>query len=71
MAPSSALPIGASRAVSEMQPVLVEPSQSGSGLYNAVLALLPPSDSNTPLDDNGIVDSNVIGFVMVYVLSYT
>ncbi|KIJ41322.1 hypothetical protein M422DRAFT_48778 [Sphaerobolus stellatus SS14] len=63
MAPSSALPIGASRAVSEMQPVLVDPAQSGSGLLNAVLALLPASDF--PLDDDAIVDSDVVGFIMV------
>ncbi|OBZ65730.1 mRNA cleavage and polyadenylation factor CLP1 [Grifola frondosa] len=39
MAPTSALPIGAARVVSEMQPLLVDPAQAGSGLYNAVLDL--------------------------------
>ena len=42
MAPSSALPIGGTRILSEMQPVLIDPAQSGSGLLNAVLALLAP-----------------------------
>lgn len=64
MAPSSALPIGAARSISEMQPVPVDPAQSGSGLLNAVLALLPPLDG--PIDDNAIVDSDVSGFIMVY-----
>lgn len=63
MAPSSALPIGAARSISEMQPVPVDPAQSGSGLLNAVLALLPPLDGS--IDDNAIVDSDVSGFIMV------
>ncbi|KAF8590063.1 Clp1-domain-containing protein [Ramaria rubella] len=63
MAPTSALPIGASRVVSEMQPVLVDPAQSGSGLLNAVLALLVPSEC-APTDDM-LLDSDVSGFLIV------
>ncbi|GJJ12566.1 hypothetical protein Clacol_006809 [Clathrus columnatus] len=59
MAPSSALPIGASRVISEMQPVLVDPTQSGSGLLNSVLALLPPKDEKQ-LDDTAILESDVV-----------
>ncbi|KAF5373911.1 hypothetical protein D9758_000774 [Tetrapyrgos nigripes] len=66
MAPSSALPIGAARVVSEIQPVLVDPSQPGSGLLNAVLAILAPfnADENERYDEE-ILDLNVIGFVVV------
>jgi len=64
MAPSSALPIGASRAISEMQPVLVDPSQPGSGLMNGVLALLAPTEG--PMDDDATVDTEVAGFIMMY-----
>jgi polyribonucleotide 5'-hydroxyl-kinase len=66
MAPSSALPIGGTRIISEMQPVLVEPSQSGSGLLNAVLALLaPPNPDESERYDEEILDLNVIGFLVV------
>lgn len=64
MAPTSALPIGASRAISEMQPVLVDPAQSGSGLLNSVLALLPPKDEKQ-LEDNAIVESDIVGFLVM------
>lgn len=69
MAPTSALPIGASRVVSEMQPVLIDPAQGGSGLLNAVLALLAPSE--LPLsDETTLLDSDVAGFLIVYVLAH-
>lgn len=66
MAPSSALPIGATRVVSEMQPVPVDPSQPGSGLLNAVLALLAPQnpDENERYDEE-ILDLTVSGFLIV------
>ncbi|KAJ8079157.1 Cleavage polyadenylation factor subunit clp1 [Marasmius tenuissimus] len=66
MAPSSALPIGASRSVSEMQPVLVDPSIPGSGLLNAILAVLAPfnPDENERYDEE-ILDLAVIGFIAV------
>ncbi|KAF6763856.1 hypothetical protein DFP72DRAFT_986592 [Ephemerocybe angulata] len=38
MAPSSALPVGAARVMSEMQPVPVNPAMPGSALLNSVLA---------------------------------
>lgn len=66
MAPSSALPIGAARVVSEMQPVLVDPSQPGSGLLNAVLAVLSPRnpDENERYDEE-LLDLTVVGFIVV------
>lgn len=68
MAPSSALPIGATRVVSEMQPIQVNPAQSGSGLYNAVLALLaPPNPDETERYDEEVLDLHVVGFIIVYV----
>lgn len=66
MAPTSALPVGASRVISEMQPVLVDPAQSGSGLLNSVLALLPQRDEKQ-VDDAAIVESDVVGFLVMYV----
>lgn len=68
MAPSSALPIGASRVVSELQPLLLDPSQSSSGLLNSVLALLasPNSEENEPYDEE-ILDLPVVGFLIVLV----
>ncbi|KAJ3780149.1 Pre-mRNA cleavage complex II protein Clp1-domain-containing protein [Lentinula aff. detonsa] len=66
MAPSSALPIGATRVVSEMQPVLVDPAQPGSGLLNAVLAVLAPyhPDENERYDEE-LLDLTVLGFIVV------
>jgi len=66
IAPSSALPIGASRTVSEMQPVQVDPSQKGSGLLNAVLALLsfPNQDENERYDEE-VLDLTVTAFIIV------
>lgn len=66
-APSSALPIGASRALSEMQPVKIDPSQPGSGIVNTMLALLSltaPSDPTASIDEE-IIDSDVIGFIVI------
>jgi polyribonucleotide 5'-hydroxyl-kinase len=68
LAPSSALPIGATRVVSEMQPVQINPAHSGSGLLNAVLALLaPPNPDENERYDEEILDLNVIGFLVVCV----
>jgi hypothetical protein len=68
MAPPSALPIGATRVVSEMQPVQVDPSQAGSGLLNRVLALLaPPHPDESERYDEEILDLNVACFLVVYV----
>jgi len=68
MAPSSALPIGATRVVSEMQPVQIDPSQIGSRLLNAILALLsPPNPDENERYDEEILDLTVTGFIVVYV----
>lgn len=68
MAPVSALPIGATRVVSEMQPLQVDPAQMGSGLYNAVLALLSdPNPDESERYDEEMLDLHVIGFLVMYV----
>lgn len=68
MAPSSALPIGATRVLSEMQPVLVDPAQPGSGLLNAILALLaPPNPEESERYDEEVLDLTAVGFLAVYV----
>lgn len=66
MAPSDALPVGATRIISEMQPVLVNPAYPGSGLVNAVLALLSPQspDENERYDEE-ILDLTVVGFLIM------
>jgi polyribonucleotide 5'-hydroxyl-kinase len=65
MAPSSALPIGASRVLSELQPLPVDPSRS-SGLLNSVLALLALPDAGEPeAYDEQILDLQVMGFLIV------
>ncbi|KZV85518.1 Clp1-domain-containing protein [Exidia glandulosa HHB12029] len=64
MAPSSALPIGAGRMISEVQPMAVDPSMPGSGLLNAVLALLAPAPANASSEDV-LADRNVAGFVII------
>jgi polyribonucleotide 5'-hydroxyl-kinase len=71
MAPSSALPIGADRVVSEMQPVLVDAALPGSGLVNSVIAVLFPfnPDEHERYDEE-ILDLPILGFVFVYVLFY-
>lgn len=71
MAPSSALPIGATRVVSEIQPVQVDPAQPGSGLLNAVLALIaPPNPDESERYDEEILDLTVTGFLVVYVSTH-
>ncbi|KZT61554.1 cleavage/polyadenylation factor ia subunit Clp1p [Calocera cornea HHB12733] len=70
LAPSSALPIGASRAVSTIQPVLVDPSSpmQQSRLLNGVLALLAPLPANVIQDDLDLaqlLDRNVSGFLVI------
>ncbi|EPS95186.1 hypothetical protein FOMPIDRAFT_1054431 [Fomitopsis schrenkii] len=69
MAPTSALPIGATRVVSEMQPLLVDPAQPGCGLYNAVLALLSsPNPDESERYDEEILDLPAVGFIVVTAL---
>ena len=69
MAPSSALPIGAARVVSEMQPLVVDPAISGSGLYNAILAILaPPNPDESERYDEEILDLPAIGFIAMHVI---
>ncbi|KAI1783997.1 hypothetical protein LXA43DRAFT_1044507 [Ganoderma leucocontextum] len=69
MAPSSALPIGAARVVSEMQPLVVDPTLGGSGLYNAVLAILaPPNPDESERYDEEILDLPVIGYIAITAL---
>ncbi|KII89197.1 hypothetical protein PLICRDRAFT_687666 [Plicaturopsis crispa FD-325 SS-3] len=69
MAPSSALPIGATRVVSEMQPVEIDPAQAGSHLLNAVLALLTlPNPDESERYDEEILDLNVTGFLVITAL---
>ena len=68
MAPNSALPIGAARVVSEVQPLLVDPALSGSGLYNAVLAILaPPNSDEAERYDEEILDLHVVGYIVMCV----
>jgi len=65
MAPSSALPIGAQRSISETQPIVVDPSQPGSGILNAVLALLAPPREESEQYDEQVLDLDVVGFLVV------
>ena len=66
MAPSSALPIGATRTVSEMMPTRVDPAWPGSGLLNAMLALVaPPSTDEAERYDEEMLDLPVVGFLAV------
>jgi len=66
MAPSDALPVGAARTVSEMQPVAVDPASPGSGLLNSVLALLaPPNEDENERYDEEILDLTVVGFLVM------
>jgi polyribonucleotide 5'-hydroxyl-kinase len=67
MAPSSALPIGASRTVSELLPLHIDPSSPSSGLLNSVLALLASTASDGEQYDEELTDLPVRGFVIVYV----
>jgi polyribonucleotide 5'-hydroxyl-kinase len=70
MAPSSALPIGAARVLSELQALKIDPSQPGSGLMNSLLALLAPfhPDENERYDEE-ILDLPVVGYLVVCVSS--
>ena len=64
MAPTSALPIGATRVVSEMQPLLVDAAMPGSGLYNSVLAMLaPPNPDESERYDEEVLDLHVVGYI--------
>ncbi|KAG9003471.1 Cleavage polyadenylation factor subunit clp1 [Tulasnella sp. JGI-2019a] len=71
MAPSSALPIGASRVITELEPVAIDPS--APGLLHMVLALLSsPSqgsagkqEEDEGLSDEDLISSNVVGFILV------
>lgn len=66
MAPSSALPIGATRVMSEMQPVPVDPAAPGSALLNRVLGILaPPNPDENERYDEEILDLTTIGFVVI------
>ena len=71
MAPTSAFPIGATRVVSEMQPLLVDAGQPGSGLYNTVLAILaPPNPDESERYDEEVLDLPVFGYIVMCVKSY-
>ncbi|KAG8769964.1 Cleavage polyadenylation factor subunit clp1 [Serendipita sp. 397] len=64
-APSSALPIGASRALGEMQPVKIDPSQPGQGIVNIVLAVLSLTEAPEMDIEEAILDADVLGFVVI------
>jgi polyribonucleotide 5'-hydroxyl-kinase len=66
MAPSSALPIGATRILSELQPTLLDPASSGARLFNKVLALLAPfnEDPNERYDEE-VLDLPAVGFLVI------
>jgi len=69
MTPTSALPIGAVRTVSEMQPLHIDPSVPGSKLYNAVLGIFaPPNPDKAERYDEEILDLNILGFVVMCVV---
>jgi len=69
MAPSSALPIGATRTVNEMQPIPLDPASHGSGLLNAIVALLAPPlhAEDTERYDEEIPDLPISGFLAMFV----
>jgi len=78
VAPSSALPIGAERALSEMQVVKLDPVNSSSDLsllLQSVLALVetpPPkadadSEAEREYTDDELLGASLLGFVHVYV----
>lgn len=69
MAPSSALPIGATRTVNEMQPIPLDPASPGSGMLNAIVALLalPTHPEETERYDEEVLDLPVSGFLAVFV----
>jgi len=67
MAPSSALPIGATRTVNEMQPIILDPTSPGSGLLNAIVALLalPMHPEEIERYDEEVLDLPVSGFLAI------
>ncbi|KAI9571432.1 hypothetical protein HD554DRAFT_2016926 [Boletus coccyginus] len=66
MAPSSALPIGAARTLSEMQPTLLDPASGSARLLNKVLALLAPfNDDESERYDEEILDLPTVGFLVI------
>lgn len=67
MAPSSALPIGATRTVNEMQPIALDPASPGSGMLNAIVALLtlPTHPEEMERYDEEVLDLPVLGFLAV------
>ncbi len=69
MAPSSALPIGATRTVNEMHPIPLDPASPGSGLLNAFIALLAPPvhPEETERYDEEVLDLQVSGFLAMFV----
>ncbi|THH28918.1 hypothetical protein EUX98_g5271 [Antrodiella citrinella] len=67
LAPTSALPIGATRVLSEMQPIQLDPGMPGSRLYNAVLAVVaPPNPDETERYDEELLDLSVVGFAVSF-----
>jgi polyribonucleotide 5'-hydroxyl-kinase len=71
MAPSSALPIGATRTVNEMHPIPLDPALSSSGLLNAIVALLasPVHPEETERYDEEVLDLQVSGFLAMFVFT--
>ena len=71
MAPSSALPIGATRTVNEMHPIPLDPASTGSGLLNAIVALLAPPvhPEETERYDEEVLDLQVSGFLAMFVFT--
>ena len=79
VAPSSALPIGAERAVSELQVVKLDPVNSSndlSSLLHSILALVEPPrggggpgkpDSSAEPTDDELLGASVLGFLQVCV----
>jgi len=67
MAPSSALPIGATRTVNEMQPISLDPASPGSGLLNAIVALLalPTHPEEMERYHEEVLDLPVSGFLAI------
>ena len=71
MAPSDALPVGAARTVSEMQPVLVNAGLPGCKLLDSVIALLSPQtpDEHEHYDEE-ILDLTIVGFLVMWGTSF-
>ncbi|PVG01138.1 hypothetical protein CPB86DRAFT_773489 [Serendipita vermifera] len=62
-APSSALPIGASRILGEMKPTKIDPSQPGSRIVNSILAVTTLTE--VPQLEEDIVDADIMGFIVI------